>query len=74
MAIKPLSSHRDGKLARSDTFSMTTDTANPDLLAGATAALERRDWNSAFDLFTQADAESALSPMDLEHSPYPALA
>ncbi|MGH8925265.1 MAG: hypothetical protein ACRDWA_11620 [Acidimicrobiia bacterium] len=53
---------------------MTTDTANPDLLAGATAALERRDWNSAFDLFTQADAESALSPMDLEHSPYPALA
>ncbi|MGH8959074.1 MAG: adenylate/guanylate cyclase domain-containing protein [Acidimicrobiia bacterium] len=45
---------------------MTTDTASPDLLADARAALDRRDWNQAFDLFTQVEDTTGLSPPDLE--------
>ncbi|HJQ96508.1 MAG TPA: adenylate/guanylate cyclase domain-containing protein [Acidimicrobiia bacterium] len=45
---------------------MTTNTAKPDLLADARAALERREWNQSFDLFTQVDAIEGLSPTDLE--------
>jgi class 3 adenylate cyclase len=45
---------------------VTTDTAGPDLLVEARAALKRRDWNQAFDLFTQVEATSGLKPADLE--------
>jgi class 3 adenylate cyclase len=45
---------------------LTTDTATPDLLADARAALGRRDWGQAYDLFTQVDATAGLSPADLE--------
>ncbi|HEY3427908.1 MAG TPA: hypothetical protein VGK83_04480, partial [Acidimicrobiia bacterium] len=45
---------------------MTTDTASPDRLVEARAALDRRDWNQAFDLFTQVEATIGLKPADLE--------
>jgi class 3 adenylate cyclase len=45
---------------------VTTDTASPDLLVEARAALDRRDWNQAFDLFTQVETTSGLKPADLE--------
>ncbi|HEX2421306.1 MAG TPA: adenylate/guanylate cyclase domain-containing protein [Acidimicrobiia bacterium] len=45
---------------------MTTDTATPDLLADARAALERREWNQSFVLFTQVDAQAGLGATDLE--------
>jgi class 3 adenylate cyclase len=45
---------------------LTTDTATPDLLADARAALERREWTESFDLFTQVDAKAGLGATDLE--------
>ena len=45
---------------------MTTDTATPDLLADARAALDRREWEQAFNLFHQVDTETGLNPPDLE--------
>ena len=37
-----------------------------DILAAARAALERRDWERGFELFSEADAGDGLGPADLE--------